>query len=104
MKINNEGAAPLASPGIKSAELERSQRLDRYRQPASASPTASDEVELSGLTTTILKAGETRAAEQSTRVEALGAAYRAGRYVVESQQLGPKLVDAWLTGGVPKKE
>jgi anti-sigma28 factor (negative regulator of flagellin synthesis) len=104
MKIDNERLAGTASPAVQSAEVEKTQRLDRYRQSDSGPSTASDQVSLSGLASRILQAGEARATEHAARVQALSKAYQAGRYAVDSRQLSPKLVSAWLAGGPPKKE
>jgi anti-sigma28 factor (negative regulator of flagellin synthesis) len=104
MKIDNERLAGAASPAAKSAEVEKTQRLDRYRQSDPGPSTASDQVSLSGLASSILKAGEARATEHAARVQSLSKAYQAGRYTVDSRQLSQKIVSASLAGGPPKKE
>jgi len=98
MKIESERMAGAAS-AAQSAELQRTERLDRYRQSESARPLPSDHVDISGLATTILKAGQANSAEHSARVQALAAAYQAGRYVVDPRQVSHKLIDASLAAG-----
>lgn len=104
MKIENERLSGAACPAAQSAEVERSQPLNRYRQNESTAAGASDRVEISGLTGSILKAGEPRSSEQAARVRGLAAAYKAGRYAVDPRQVSHKLVDSWLAGGLPHEK
>jgi flagellar biosynthesis anti-sigma factor FlgM len=105
MKVNDNGANPLAggglSPGAK--QVGGAQPVERERGVGRRAGVEArgdgDSVQLSSLGQA-LQAEDIDSPERLQRVEQLRNAVKAGRYEIDADQLGQKLVDDALNGGI----
>jgi hypothetical protein len=98
MKINdrNPASGAVADP----ARSQESQRVERDGRPGSTSRAGSgDRVELSGLAGSVSRSLVATAAERASRVAALAADYRSGRYLPGSEATSRAMIADALGAG-----
>ncbi len=100
MKINDAytsgASAPLAE---KSGSAQALTAGAENKQAAARTAAQADRVHLSDLSDRLLKLANAQSSERATRLERLGAEFRAGRYQVDPLKVSHALVEETLKGG-----